>query len=65
MKLAIEITSTFIRSLYIELDAVIDFSHGGISKDLGVIADAMYEWEGQIADALGLTKEDVDGILRI
>ena len=39
-----------------------DFEHGGVSKHLGQIADAMYEWEGPIADQLQLTRADVAAI---
>ena len=31
-------------------------------KDLGQIADSMYEWQGRIADELKLTPADVAGI---
>ena len=43
---------------------VIDYSHEGISRDLMLIADAMSEWEGPIADALELTPLNVDEIKR-
>ena len=42
-----------------QLDMVIDNENSGISKHLGQIADAMYEWEGRIADELGLSVVDV------
>lgn len=32
------------------------------SKHLGLIADSMYEWEGAIAEELGLTTADVAAI---
>ena len=35
-----------------------DFEHGGVSKHLGQIADAMYKWEGRIAEELELTDTD-------
>ena len=38
---------------------VIDSENNGVSKHLGQIADAMYEWEGRIADELGLSVVDV------
>ena len=38
---------------------VLDFKSGGVSKHLGKIADSMSEWEGRIADELGLTSADV------
>ena len=44
------------------MDRVLDFEHGGVSKHLGQVADAMYEWEGPIADQLELTKADVAAI---
>jgi hypothetical protein len=40
----------------------LDFENDGVSKHLGQIADAMYEWEGPIAEQLGLTKADVAAI---
>jgi hypothetical protein len=40
----------------------VDFEHGGVSKHLGQIADAMYEWEGPIAEQLELTKADAAAI---
>ena len=40
----------------------IDISHGGVSKHLGQIADAMHEWEGPIAEELGLTRADIAAI---
>ena len=36
---------------------VLDSEQGGVSKYLGQIADAMYEWEGPIAELLELTEE--------
>ena len=44
------------------LDHVIDSDHGGVLKHLGQIADTMYEWEGRVADSLGLHQCDVAGI---
>ena len=41
------------------LDEVLDLEHGGVSKQ---IADAMYEWEGPIAEQLELTRADVAAI---
>ena len=41
---------------------MLDFEHGGVSKHLGVIADAMCEWEGPIAEQLELTRADVAAI---
>ena len=42
---------------------MIDSQHGNVSKHLGQIADIMYEWEGPIAEQLGLTRADVADIL--
>ena len=36
---------------------MLDSEHGGVSKHLGQIADAMCEWKGPIAEQLGLTEE--------
>ena len=36
----------------------------GIPKHLGQIADSMYEWEGPVAEQLGLTSTDVAAINR-
>jgi hypothetical protein len=44
------------------LDQVIDSDHGGVSRHLGQIADSMYEWEGAVADSLGLNQADVTEI---
>lgn len=41
------------------LNEVIDLGHGGVSKHLGQIADTMYEWEGSVAEQLGLTQVDI------
>ena len=41
---------------------MLDFEHGGVSKHLGQIADAMYEWEGPIAEQLELTRADIAAI---
>ena len=41
------------------LDHVIDSDHDGVSRHLGQIADTMYEWEGPVADSLGLHQADV------
>ena len=41
---------------------MIDFVNGGVSKHLGQIADAMYEWEGPVAEQLGLTPVDITDI---
>ena len=45
----------FIKSLDLELDA----EHSGVPKHLGLIAESMDEWEGRIAEELGLTPADV------
>ena len=43
-------------------DEPIDSESGGIPKYLGQIADFMYEWEGPIANELGLTSADIASI---
>ena len=40
----------------------IDFESGGVPKHLGQISNYMSEWEGKIADGLGLTPADVADI---
>ena len=44
------------------LDQVLDFENGGVSKHLGKIAESMYEWEGSVAEQLGLTPADISDI---
>ena len=44
------------------LNQVLDIEHGGVSKHLGQIANAIYEWEGSIAEQLELTKADIADI---
>ena len=41
---------------------MIDSGHSGVSKHLGQIADTMYEWEGPVAEQLGLTPADIAAI---
>ena len=41
---------------------MIDSRHDGVSKHLGQIADAMYEWEGAVAEQLNLTEADIAAI---
>ena len=48
--------------LHMRLDSVLDSDHGGVPKHLGQIADCLTEWEGRIADELGLTLADVASI---
>ena len=43
------------------LHLIIDFSDG-VSKHLGQIADSMTEWEGPVAEQLGLKPADIAGI---
>ena len=43
-------------------DQVLDFENDGVSKHLGLIADSMYEWEGQVAEQLDLTPADIAAI---
>ena len=45
-----------------KLDQVLDFENDGVPKHLGQIADTMHEWEGPIAEQLGLTRADVAAI---
>ena len=44
------------------LDQVIDGGCSGVSKHLGQVAESMDEWEGSVAEQLGLTPADVAGI---
>ena len=44
------------------LNQVVDHDSGGVSQHLGQIADSMYEWEGSVADQLGLSRADVSAI---
>jgi hypothetical protein len=44
------------------LDQMLDSMNEGVEKHLGLIADFMKEWEGRIAEALGLTPAEVEGI---
>ena len=55
--------NNIINNIYRELkDRVLDFGHGGVSRHLGQIADTLFEWEGPIAEGLGLTPADVAAI---
>ena len=45
-----------------KFDQILDFESSGVSTHLGQIADTMYEWEGPIAEQLGLTRADVAAI---
>ena len=42
---------------------VLDHESKGVPKHLGRIANFMYEWEGRVADELGLTPVDV-GVIK-
>ena len=44
------------------LDQVIDSENSGVPKHLGKIASSVYEWEGRVADELGLTDAEVADI---
>ena len=44
------------------LDLVLDSDNNGVSKHLGEIADQMSEWEGPIAECLGLTHPEIVGV---
>ena len=39
-----------------KLDLPLDYYSQGVSHHLGKIADSIHEWEGVIAEALGLTQ---------
>jgi hypothetical protein len=41
---------------------VIDTTHDQVSKDLGQIANTMYEWEGSVAEQLDLTRAEIAAI---
>lgn len=45
-----------------KLDQVLDADSDGVPKHLGKIADSMYEWQGRLADELGLMESDVETI---
>ena len=40
----------------------IDFENKGVELHLGQIANSMYEWEGPVAEQLGLTPADAAAI---
>ena len=44
------------------LDQVLDFENPGVSPHVGQIADSMYEWEGPVAEQLGLTLAEIASI---
>ena len=46
------------------LNVVLDHHNHGVSKHLGQIADSMYEWEGAVAENLGLTPSEIASITR-
>ena len=41
------------------LDQELDSMNGGVSMHLGQIAESMHEWEGRVADELGLSPAEV------
>ena len=43
---------------------MLDHDSSGVSKHVGKIADSMYEWEGRLAEELGLTEADVAAIVK-
>ena len=47
---------------YIRLDQELDSENPGVSLHLGQIADSMYEWEGAVAEQLGLTSAEIAAI---
>ena len=44
------------------MDDVLDSRNDDVPKHLGQIADSMFEWEGPVANELGLTQADVANI---
>ena len=44
------------------LDQMLDSMNKNVPKHVGLIADFMSEWEGRIAEALGLTPAEVQYI---
>ena len=54
-----KVTSFVLYECSQQLNEVIDFGNSGVSKHLGQIANTMYEWEGPVAEQLGLTPVDV------
>ena len=44
------------------LDSVLDQNGGGVAKHLGQIADSMDEWEGPVAENLGLNQAEIANI---
>ena len=55
-------TISLILERNLSLDQVLDVEHDGVPVNLGRIADRMDEWEGSVADNLGLTPADVTAI---
>ena len=45
-----------------KLSRPLDFDSAGVPKHLGQIAEYMGEWEGRVADELGLSRADVADI---
>ena len=43
----------------LKLGLVIDKHNGEVEKHIGEIADCMNEWEGRIAESLGLNRAEV------
>jgi hypothetical protein len=58
-----EITASVPAAVRWKLDQEIDFEHGGVPQHLGRIADVMSEWQGIVADQLGLSRADTEEIL--
>ena len=56
------ISSMFSQISYTRLDQELDYENAGVLLHLGKIADSMYEWEGPVAEQLGLTPVDVEAI---
>ena len=53
---------TLILAIEKRLDEVLDSENNGVHIHLGQIADSMSEWEGPIAEQLGLLTADVAAI---
>ena len=47
-----------------KLDQKLDFDHDGVQMDLGIIANSMDEWEGDIAEQIQLTRPEIEDIKR-
>ena len=57
-----EILSRVPEILQHKLDEKVDSKHAGVSKDVGYIASRFTEWDGRVADELGLTQVEISDI---